>query len=156
MVSNSIMDPLVVLGRRGRKRNVNLNPEKREKLDKKNHAAKLKRLQNGQGTGARVKGINSPVKDNCVSDRTKSIRVTNECIKEGKTLSKTYSFASFKIHFFCMPGQSSCVGKTNSVLNFPCEQNFPFAPPNLCESPSKVGIPSEEILRASEIYHTEC
>ena len=100
MVSNSIMDPLVVLGRRGRKRNVNLNPEKREQLDKKNHAAKLKRLQNGQGTGARVKGINSPVKDNCVSDRTKSIRVTNECIKEGKTLSKTYSFASFKISFF--------------------------------------------------------
>ena len=55
-----------------------------------------------------------------------------------------------------MPGQSSFVGKTNPGLNFPCEQNFPFAPPNLCEIPPEVGVPSEKSLQASEIFHTEC
>ena len=99
------------------------------------------------------------MKLNCASEKTKSIRATNEGIKEGKTLNKTYSFANFKnvTMNFCSAGQDSLfVGKTNSGLNFPYEQNSPFAPPNLCEIPSEVEIPSEESLRASKIFHTEC
>lgn len=51
------------LGKKGRQRNVNIDPVKRKKLDKKNEAARLKRLQKGQGTGARTKGIITPEKE---------------------------------------------------------------------------------------------